>query len=133
MKDIIRICNLIIRFSEFTFNIKIHEKFVVFLSDLCSYFVFFYEACVMIMSNERYAMTISLVGERSLSLWQVVFNKDKVCVRNSLQIVTINFHQKLTLLYIYILDLKVRFYIMLGSKDLDFYVFKTLICIVDKS
>ena len=46
---------------------------------------------------------------------------------------TINFHQKLTLLYIYILDLKVRFYIMLGSKDLDFYVFKTLICIVDKS
>ena len=34
MKDIIRTCNLTVRFSKFTLNIKIKEKFVGFFSKL---------------------------------------------------------------------------------------------------
>ena len=34
MKNIIRICNLIVRFSKFTFNMEIYEKFVEFFSKL---------------------------------------------------------------------------------------------------
>ena len=34
MKNIIRICNIMVRFSKFILNIKIYEKFVEFLSKL---------------------------------------------------------------------------------------------------
>ena len=34
MKNIIRICNLMVRFSKFTFNMEIYEKFVEFFSKL---------------------------------------------------------------------------------------------------
>ena len=34
MKNIIRTCNLSVRFSKFTFNIEIYEEFVEFLSKL---------------------------------------------------------------------------------------------------
>ena len=34
MNDIIRTCNPTVRFSKFTFNIKIYEEFVRFLSKL---------------------------------------------------------------------------------------------------
>ena len=34
MKDIIRICNSTVRFSKFTFNIKVYDKFKRFFSKL---------------------------------------------------------------------------------------------------
>ena len=34
MKDIIRICNPTVRFSKFTFNIKVYDKFKIFFSKL---------------------------------------------------------------------------------------------------
>ena len=34
MKEIIRTCNIIVRFSKFTFNTKIYDEFVGFLSKL---------------------------------------------------------------------------------------------------
>ena len=34
MKNIIRICNLMVRFSKFIFIIKIYEEFVEFLDSL---------------------------------------------------------------------------------------------------
>ena len=34
MKNIIRICNLTVRFSKFTLNIEIYEEFIKFLSKL---------------------------------------------------------------------------------------------------
>ena len=34
MKNIIRICNIMVRFSKSILNIKIYEKFVKFLSKL---------------------------------------------------------------------------------------------------
>ena len=43
MKNIIRTCNLTVRFSKFTLNIEIYEVFVEFLGEkLCSYFSIFY-------------------------------------------------------------------------------------------
>ena len=36
MKNIITTCNLMVRFSKFTLNIKIYEEFVKFLSKLTS-------------------------------------------------------------------------------------------------
>ena len=35
MKNIIRICNLMVRFSKFIFIIKIYEEFVEFLDSIC--------------------------------------------------------------------------------------------------
>ena len=39
MKDIIRTCNPTVKFSKFTLNIKIYEKFKEFLSKLEKNFV----------------------------------------------------------------------------------------------
>ena len=36
IKDVIRTCNLTVRFSKFTLNINIYDEFVGFLSKLCS-------------------------------------------------------------------------------------------------
>ena len=51
MKNIVRTCNLTVRFSKFTLNIEIYEEFVEFLSKLFWRETLFIEERVLTISH----------------------------------------------------------------------------------
>ena len=51
MKNIVRSCNLTVRFSKFTLNIEIYEEFVEFLSKLVWRETLFFEERVLTISH----------------------------------------------------------------------------------
>ena len=54
MKNIIRTCNLTVKFSKFTLNIEMHEEFVEFLSKLIWRETLFYKLQKLISSYSSY-------------------------------------------------------------------------------
>ena len=62
MKNIIRTCNLTVRFSKFTLNIEIYEEFVQFLTVRFTKFTLnieIYEEFVQFLSKQIYRETLS--------------------------------------------------------------------------
>ena len=62
MKNIIRTCNLTVRFSKFTLNIEIYEEFVQFLTVRFTKFTLnieIYEELVQFLSKQIYRETLS--------------------------------------------------------------------------